>query len=154
MNQLSKNIKKLRLENGMTQEELARKLNVTFQTVSKWETGVNYPDVLCIPEIAEAFDVSIDELYKGDLSSYKNKAEKLLSKYESDITDDTVYKKALEEFKILELSNDLDNIDMTNYGYLHYLRAVYHLHTAKKWYSTYLKNEKIVLMNIIKKPVN
>ncbi len=41
MHQLSKNIKKLRLENGLTQEELAKKLNITFQTISKWETGIS-----------------------------------------------------------------------------------------------------------------
>lgn len=45
MNAIGKNILKMRKELGFTQEELARRLNVSFQAVSKWENGASLPDV-------------------------------------------------------------------------------------------------------------
>lgn len=52
----------LRKQKGITQEELAQKLNVTNQSVSKWESGSCCPDLQLLPEIAAYFEVSIDEL--------------------------------------------------------------------------------------------
>lgn len=59
---LSKNIKELRIKNKYTQEELAEKLSVSVQTISRWENGVNYPDISMLPEVAKIFEVSIDSL--------------------------------------------------------------------------------------------
>lgn len=59
---LSKNIKELRIKNKYTQEELAEKLNVSVQTISRWENGANAPDISVLPEIAKIFEVSIDSL--------------------------------------------------------------------------------------------
>ena len=58
----SENIRKLRRERGFTQEGLAEKMGVSFQTVSRWETGVVYPDIELLPEIADFFEVRVDEL--------------------------------------------------------------------------------------------
>ena len=55
-------ISKLRKEKGMTQEELAEKVNVSAQAVSKWENEISMPDISVLPVLAEIFDVSIDEL--------------------------------------------------------------------------------------------
>ena len=55
-------ISKLRKEKGMTQEELAEKVNVSAQAVSKWENDISMPDISVLPVLAEVFDVSIDEL--------------------------------------------------------------------------------------------
>ena len=55
-------ISKLRKEKGMTQEELAEKVNVSAQAVSKWENDISMPDISVLPVLAEIFDVSIDEL--------------------------------------------------------------------------------------------
>ena len=49
--------------NSMTQEELARKLNVSAQAVSKWEQQLSSPDISLLPVIADAFDISIDSLF-------------------------------------------------------------------------------------------
>lgn len=49
--------------NSMTQEELARKLNVSTQAVSKWEQQLSSPDISLLPVIADAFDISIDSLF-------------------------------------------------------------------------------------------
>ncbi|MDE6661656.1 MAG: helix-turn-helix domain-containing protein, partial [Anaeroplasmataceae bacterium] len=64
------NIKRFRLAKGWTQEELAEKLNVTRQTISKWEQGINEPDIDTLKKLSEVFDVSIDELI-GDKKEKK-----------------------------------------------------------------------------------
>ena len=55
-------LRKLRKENNMTQEELAKFLNVSSQAISKWETSGGYPDVSLLPRISSFFGISIDEL--------------------------------------------------------------------------------------------
>ncbi len=52
-----------RKEFGYTQETLANKLRITPQAVSKWENGIGYPDISLFPELANAFNMSIDELF-------------------------------------------------------------------------------------------
>ena len=56
----AENLRKLRRERGFTQEQLAEKMGVSFQTVSRWETGVVYPDIELIPEIADLFEIRIE----------------------------------------------------------------------------------------------
>lgn len=63
-------IKSRRQNKNMTQAELAEKLNVTPQVVSRWEMGVSYPDIAMIPLISEVLWVSADELL-GIRPSYK-----------------------------------------------------------------------------------
>ena len=63
MVKIGKNIKRFRRECGLTQAELAKKLGVTTQAVSKWETQMNSPDIALIPKIAQVLGVSIDELF-------------------------------------------------------------------------------------------
>ena len=69
INDLPANIKKHRTEICLTQEGLAGKLGVTFQAVSKWETGGSYPDIQYLPELADIFECSIDELFRGRTDS-------------------------------------------------------------------------------------
>ena len=61
--EMGKEIRRLRNDRGLTQEALAAALNVTAQTVSKWECGNSIPDVQLLPEIAVYFGVSIDQLF-------------------------------------------------------------------------------------------
>lgn len=56
-------IKKLRLEANLTQKELADKMNVSFQTISKWEGGINEPDMQSIKDLAKIFNVSVEYLF-------------------------------------------------------------------------------------------
>lgn len=60
---LGKKISELRKEKSFTQEELAEKLGVSPQAVSKWENDLSCPDIMLLPELASLFDVSIDELF-------------------------------------------------------------------------------------------
>ncbi len=62
---LAENIKELRKLRGVTQGELAGSLKVTPQSVSRWETGQAYPDVVLLPQIAAFFDITLDELMLG-----------------------------------------------------------------------------------------
>ena len=61
--EMGKEIRRLRNDRGITQEALAAALNVTAQTVSKWECGNSIPDVQLLPEIAVYFGVTIDQLF-------------------------------------------------------------------------------------------
>ena len=58
-------IRELRTERNLTQAQLARKLDVSDKTISKWETGRGYPDITLLEPIAEAFGVSVTELIAG-----------------------------------------------------------------------------------------
>lgn len=59
---IGENIKKVRLERGLTQEEVATHLGISFQSISKWERGDGYPDITMLPALADYFGTSIDEL--------------------------------------------------------------------------------------------
>lgn len=60
--ELAKNICRYRKEKELTQEELARKLGVTFQAVSKWETSQTLPDITLLPGLSKILGISIDKL--------------------------------------------------------------------------------------------
>lgn len=64
----SEKLKKIRKENCLTQEELAEKLFVSRQAITKWENGDGIPDINNLKQISNLFNVSIDELVKEDLS--------------------------------------------------------------------------------------
>ena len=68
---LPENIIRFRHEKRLTQEELADFMGVTKASVSKWEKGINTPDLLLLPQLATFFDVTVDELigYEAQLSS-------------------------------------------------------------------------------------
>jgi len=60
---MGKNIAEFRKRKGFTQEELGQKLGVTNQAVSKWESETSMPDVMMLPRIAGALDVTLDNLF-------------------------------------------------------------------------------------------
>ena len=64
-------IKKIRQDNKLTQKELADKLGVTYQAVSKWENGKNVPDISIIKEMSKMFNVDIDEILDGEKKDKK-----------------------------------------------------------------------------------
>ncbi len=71
-------IKNIRKKHHLTQNEMAKKLNVTYQAVSKWENGKSIPDISILKDISEKFNVEIDEIIKG---KEKNKINKKIILY-------------------------------------------------------------------------
>ena len=60
MDNFGERLAALRKERGMSQEELAEKLQLTRQTISKWETGASTPDLELLARLAELLDISVD----------------------------------------------------------------------------------------------
>lgn len=61
------NLKKLRKTKGLTQEEIAERLHVTRQTISKWERGLSVPDSDLLIRLAEVFEVSVSALLGSEI---------------------------------------------------------------------------------------
>lgn len=66
MKYLAENLRKYRVEKGLTQEDVAMYLHITAQSVSKWERGETYPDITFLPALANIFETSIDRLIGMD----------------------------------------------------------------------------------------
>ncbi|HHW95430.1 MAG TPA: helix-turn-helix domain-containing protein [Mogibacterium sp.] len=64
-------LKTLRKEKGMTQEQLAEQFNVAGRTVSRWETGVNMPDLSLLVELAEFYHLDVTEIIDGERKGTK-----------------------------------------------------------------------------------
>lgn len=62
---IGKRISQMRKEKGLTQEDLAIKLGISAQAVSKWENDIACPDIGLLPQLAKILDVSVDELLSG-----------------------------------------------------------------------------------------
>jgi len=116
------NIKKLRTEKGVTQEQLAQHLSITYQSVSKWENNITSPDLYLIPAIAEYFEVSIDELFQPNMQGYKNKAARLFALYEHRRTTQNFMKADVEFEKLIE-EGKADAEDVRDYGILNQFHA-------------------------------
>ena len=69
--ELGKQIKKYRQEAQLSQEELAERIYVSRQTISNWENDKSYPDVNSLVLLSETFQVSLDNLIKGDIDIMK-----------------------------------------------------------------------------------
>lgn len=63
MKEFAENLRIHRLRRNLTQAQLAEKLGVQYQTVSKWETATTLPDAAMLPQLADALHVSVDELF-------------------------------------------------------------------------------------------
>lgn len=69
--ELGKQIKKYRTNINLSQEQLAERIFVSRQTISNWENDKNYPDIKSLLLLSEVFEVSLDDLVKGDLKEMK-----------------------------------------------------------------------------------
>ena len=74
--EINAQIKKYRANMNLSQEELAERLYVTRQTVSNWETGKSYPDIHSALLMSSLFQISLDQLIKGDLEIMKEEIKK------------------------------------------------------------------------------
>ena len=74
-NEFSENIKKIRKENRLSQEQLAEELGVSRQAISKWESGAAYPEMDKIIYICKKYNVNIDDLLHRDIKEVKGEEE-------------------------------------------------------------------------------
>lgn len=78
---LGMKIRELRKKKELTQEELAAKLSVSSQAISKWENGTCYPDMAQIPILANYFGVSLDELFCYDVTQLNEKIDVIIAEH-------------------------------------------------------------------------
>lgn len=74
-NQFSENLKKIRKENNLSQEQLADELGVSRQAISKWESAVAYPEMDKIIALCDKFNLNIDDLLHKDIKEVKKEEE-------------------------------------------------------------------------------
>ncbi len=113
------NLKRFRLAKSYTQEQVAEKLGVTAQSVSRWECGITLPDVMLLPAIAKLYGVTVDDLYKSTSVAYANYAQRLASVFEDDRTPEN-FLRAEQEFRKLFRSGQYSTDDMRTYGIIHH----------------------------------
>ena len=75
--EISKCIKDARQNNNISQESLAEQLGVSRQTVSSWETGKSYPDIVSVIKMSDIFNISLDKTLKEDKNLVNNIQEKM-----------------------------------------------------------------------------
>src|SRR5690554_7744285 len=102
-----KKIYELRKSYNFTQEELAELLNVSNAAVSKWESGISYPDITLLPNLATIFKISIHSLLGFDL---KNETLKELKEVALELNRTGKYIEAIDhlETALIKFPNDFD----------------------------------------------
>lgn len=63
---IGKKLKEARMQHGLTQERISEEIQVSRQTISNWENEKSYPDIISIIKLSELYEISLDELLKGD----------------------------------------------------------------------------------------
>ena len=102
---------------GISQEELAEKVYVSRQTVSNWETGKNYPDIHSVLLLSSVFNVSLDQLIKGDVEIMKKENIKSILVDKEDNLKSAQTLASETGAKIYELQSGLTG-DVSNDSYL------------------------------------
>ena len=136
----SENMKKFRLAKKYTQEEVAEKLGVTAQSVSRWECGNTLPDVLLLPEIAKLYGVLVDDLFKKHSVAYDNYAQRLSALYEISDDPEDFFRCRLEYQKLMK-QGELSLYDKWNYGWIHKAMMYECKDEALKWFDEVLADK-------------
>ena len=136
----SENMKKFRVAKKYTQEEVAEKLCVTAQTVSRWECGTTLPDVLMLPEIAKLYGIIVDDLFKKHSVAYENYAQRLSALYEIRRDPEDFLRCRLEYQKLMKVG-ELSAYDKWDYGWLHSDMMYICKKEALKWFDEVLSDK-------------
>ncbi len=126
----SQNLRRLRLEKNLTQEQLANTLGVSVQSVSRWECGNTLPDVMLLPEIARLYGVTVDDLYRADAKGYSSYAQRLLSVYEASGRSED-FLAAEQEFSRMS-ADALTADDLRSWGVLYHYMMKYSAKLAQQ----------------------
>lgn len=108
MKSIGERIREYRQSSGMTQEQLASCLNVTFQTVSKWETGVSNPDLSLVLPITKVFRISADDLLGTNDLDFDKRYDQLKQDYcHTFKTDNLAERQSICETAVSEYPGDM-----------------------------------------------
>ena len=121
---IGENIKRIRRERNLTQEEVATHLGISFQSISKWERGDGYPDITMLPALANYFGITVDDLIgmsKLEKNNKYNEINTIWSKNNKNgLHSENVrlMKQALKTFPndallLVQLSTSLEKLDGT-----------------------------------------
>ena len=119
----SKNLRKLRQAKRMTQEYVAERLGVSAQSVSRWETGATFPDIMLLPDIARLYEVLVDDLYKENLQEYGKLSDRLVAVY-FDTMKYEDFMAAFKEYERMEKEGSMEAGDYDGRTWL-YQRMIY-----------------------------
>lgn len=136
----SENMKKFRVAKKYTQEDVAEKLCITAQSVSRWECGNTLPDVMLLPEIAKLYGVMVDDLFKKQSVAYDNYAQRLSALYEISKDPEDFLRCRLEYQKLMK-TGDLSLYDKWNYGWLHKAMMAFCRDEALKYFDEVLADK-------------
>ena len=147
------NLKKLRLQKKLTQEQVADILSVGSQTISRWECNTTYPDVMLLPEIAKLYCVTVDDLFKAESSAYENYAQRLASVYEM-TRDPEDFIRADFEFKKLMKKGECSAEDLRTYGIIYHFMMYYSMNKAIELFDKVLDDSSNVNTEVFWKTKN
>ena len=121
--ELGKKIRQLRFKAGMTQEQLAERMGIGAQSVSKWENAVSMPDIASLPLLAEIFGVSIDDLFDLSAEQRLNRIENRMD-MEEELPPDVFHE--YEDYLKSQLNSEQHNkraTELIAYLYWHRMNA-------------------------------
>jgi len=78
---LSDQLKKYRLLNKLTQEDLAQQIHITRQAISRWENDLSEPDLTTLKKMADLYNIQLEELVNGNIYDYETKHNQLMFYY-------------------------------------------------------------------------
>jgi len=119
---LSEQLLALRKSKGLTQEDLATQLGISYQAVSKWENGQSCPDIALLPRLAEIYEVTIDSLFGLAAAQTEPAAEPsseegpIYVKRLPWLNDSTIHMVVYRGHKMLKRGRDLSNCTFTYQG--------------------------------------
>ena len=122
---LKENIKTLRKQKGLSQEELSIKLNVVRQTVSKWEQGLSVPDAEMLVSLSEVLDTSISTLLGENIKEAKNNELKVISEKLKVINHQLCRNEELKRKRIFCALITLDIFILFIFAFLVFLNSPY-----------------------------
>lgn len=99
---IGENIRKYRKQADLTQDQLADRLGVSYQSVSRWENGLTYPDMELLPSIAKIFNVSIDELLGMPEEKKEQEAKSIFTELAK-----ATFEEPVDTDKVIELIRDI-----------------------------------------------
>ena len=126
---LGRVIKRLRTEQGVTQDALAEYLGISYQAVSKWETGTTLPDITLLPKLAVFFGVRIDELFSVN---HEDELERIDTMLEKETMTDQNYAYAKRILDGILRENPKDVSAMKRYAKVYLAKTNTELLTAGK----------------------